>query len=234
MKNARSLMLALCGVAILTISLVLSSIDRTQAASAEPAALALDVNVVNTPNVLAHQSGPWTVGASQSGTWSVAANQSGPWSVSLNGSPTVQLNNSPTNPLSVRDVNNPDMQPFQRELDALIPPGQFTATDSLTVPAGKRLVIDFASETVNVPTGQHMWVRIRTTTNGSTNEFTLTPSVVCLCGADNSDFLAGNQPLHLYADPGTTVSVVVNMFLTPANTNSGADVVMSGHYINVP
>lgn len=183
-----------------------------------------NVNVLNSPNVFAKQSGPWTV----------LANQSGTWNVSLVGANTVEVSNSSSSPLYVRDVDNPAQQPFQRELDAHFSPGSSSASDSLTVPAGKRLVIEFAAETVNLPAGQHMWVRIQTTANGSTNQFTLTPSFLCACGADSSDFLAGNQELHLYADPGTTVSIVANLLVSTANTNTGADVVMSGHYVNVP
>ena len=183
-----------------------------------------NVNISNQPNVFAHQSGPWTV----------LANQSGTWNVSLVGPTNVSVSNSPGSPLYVRDVDNPAQQPFQRELDAHFTPGSSSATDSLTVPAGKRLVIEFASETVNLPTGQHMWLRIQTTANGSTNQFTLMPSLVCPCGADSSDFLAGNQQVRLYADPGTTVSIVANLLLSTANTNTGADVVMSGHYVNIP
>ena len=246
MKHIRALSLALSGLAILTISVLLSGFGPSHAAPPPPPPPPTqDVNVVNNPSVQAHQSGVWTVGSAQSGAWNVnsaqsgawnvGATQSGTWNVGINGTPSVQLaNNSPSNPVSVRDVNDPASQPFQRELVAGINTGEFAASDSLTVPAGKRLVLEFASETANLPAGQHMWIRIQTTTNGSTNQFTLTPSFLCACGAGGSDFLQGNQELKLYADPGSTVSVVANMFLVPANGNTGADVVMSGHYINVP
>ena len=173
-----------------------------------------DVNVVNTPTVRAEQLGQWNVG--------------------LSGTPTVQVGNAANSPVFVRDVDNPARQPFQRELDPLVTVGQFTASDSLTVPAGKRLVIEFATAPVTTPPGTKLWVRIQTTVNGISNQYSLLPELQGSFAASGSDFLLAAQPMKVYADPATQVVAVVNVLGGTANANTGAGVVMSGYLIDVP
>lgn len=173
-----------------------------------------DVNVANTPTVLAQQTGQWNVG--------------------LSGTPTVQVGNASSSPVLVRDVDNPARQPFQRELDPLVAVGQFTASDLFTVPAGKRLVIEFATASITTAPGTKMWVRIQTRVNGSTNEHSLLPELQGPFAASGSDFLLAAQSMKIYADPNTQVVAVVNVLGGTANANTGAAVVMSGHLIDVP
>ncbi len=208
MKNFKNYLFAAIVFAILIGSLVLSD-SRASHAAPPPDK---DVVVVNT----------------QSNPVPVAGN------VGITNTPTVQVSNAFNSPLPVRDVDNPARQPFQRELDPLIPAGSFTASDSLTVPAGKRLVIEFASATINTTSGTKMWVRIQTTTSGSTNAHTLVPELQGPFSADNSDFFVAAQPMKVFADPATQVIVITSVLGGVANSNSGAAVVMSGYLVDVP
>lgn len=225
MKNFRDYLLAAISFVILVSSLVLTGSYASHAAPADKY-----VTVVNTPS----NPVPVVGNVSLTNTPTVQAQQLGQWNVSLSGTPTVQVGNAPNSPLPVRDVDNPARQPFQGELDPLVTVGSFTASDSLSVPAGKRLVIEFASATINTTSGTKMWVRIQTTTNNSTNAHTLVPELQGAFAAGGSDFFVAAQPLKIYADPGTQVTFIVNVLGGVANTNSGAAVVMSGYFVNVP
>jgi hypothetical protein len=225
MTNLKKYFLAGVSFAILVGLLVMSGSRATNAApsdkdvvvvntSANPVPVAGNVNLVNTPTVLAQQSGTWNV--------------------SLAGTPSVQITNPANSPLPVRDVENPAKQSFQRELDPLIPAGSFTASDSLTVPMGKRFVIEFASASIDTPQNTKMWVRIQTTTSGSTISHSLVPELLGNFGAAGSDFYLTAQPLKVYADAGTQVTVVASVLGGVANTNSGASVSLSGYLVDVP
>jgi len=65
--------------------------------------------------------------------------------------------NASTQPLPVRDADNPARLPFQREISVNLNPGSETGEDEVvTVPSGKRLVVEHASATGFVPVGQNL------------------------------------------------------------------------------
>ena len=227
MKSLRNYLLAAIGFAILVGSLVLSGPLASSAAPPPDK----DVVVVNprTQPVPVEIEGTPSVNVTNTPT--VRAQQQGSWNVGIIGTPTVQIANLA---VPVRDVDNPAIHPFQKELDPLVPAGSFTASDSLTVPLGKRLVIEFASATISTTAGTKLWVRIQTTANGSINFHSLLPELQGPFSADGSDFLLAAQPMKIYADPGTQVTVIASVLGGVANTNTGAGVVMSGHFVDVP
>jgi hypothetical protein len=229
MQKPRTHLLAPISLAILVASLVILSAPGSHAAPPDK-----DVNVVNTAAnpVPVQVQGVTPVSVTNSPT--VGAQQLGQWNVVLSGTPTVQVGNDSSTPLPVRDVDNPARQSFQRELDPLVPSGSFSASDSLTVPAGKRFVIEFASASIDTTAGTKMWVRIQTTSSGVGLSYSLLPQLQGNFGADGSDFLLASQPMKLYADPGTQVTVVVNVLGGVANTNTGAAVSLSGYLVVVP
>lgn len=111
-----------------------------------------NVGISGTPSVNAAQSGAWTVGVT--GTPTVA--QSGSWNVGINGTPTVTVGNLAAAPVPVRDVDNGARSPVlvQGPLLGLLD-GQTVRGETLyLVPAGKILVIEFASGTATVGPGQ--------------------------------------------------------------------------------
>ena len=96
-----------------------------------------------------------TVGATQSGAWTIGAEQSGAWNVGINGTPTVTIGNAPTAPIPTRNVDEYDRQPFQQTIIVQLGAGeQSDISGTITVPAGKRLVIENVAGQVVVPPGQ--------------------------------------------------------------------------------
>jgi hypothetical protein len=135
-----------------------------QQQQAKKAAAAMDVNIVNTPNV--------------------------------------QVTNTP----SVRDADNPTRQPVQAS--AICEANNVIGCLPLiyTVPAGKRLVIEFASMDASLPVGQAAQLAIQTTVGGETvtHHLPLTPPAVSFQGQGAA---ASGQQVRLYADAGTGVTV---------------------------
>jgi hypothetical protein len=91
------------------------------------------VNLANPQTVNAQQSGAWTVGIDPSKN-------------------TVQLPNTPANPLSVKVENTPARKPFQARV-SVGPAGNGFSSATLAIPAGKRLTIENVSVISRVPEG---------------------------------------------------------------------------------
>jgi hypothetical protein len=131
----------------------------------------------------------------------------------------VQVVNTSANPVPNRDQDNPAQQPFQflAQPDT-VGTGQTQAETDITVPAGKRLVLEYVSAGIAAGNGQ---VAVETVAGGSLAAwyFIAQPSPV---------FTRGFFPTRIYADPGSTVSVHV------FGANTQADVELSGHYVNIP
>jgi hypothetical protein len=118
-------------------------------------------------------------------------------------------------PLMVRDLDNPARQPFQVELDQ--------TTFAFSVPAGKRLVIEFVSARANSAPGFSLLsINVVTTVGGVTLQHPFVPVFVGKNGVDNSYTVS--QPTRLYADPGTTVDI----------TLGSGTVILSGYFVDVP
>ena len=96
-------------------------------------------------------------------------------------------------------------QPFQASTTAPFAPNVLVSDVNLvTVPQGKRLVIEYISALGVVPTGQRVRVNIRIITSGrfGTHALPLIPQG-SFSGFDN---FSASLPVRLYADPGTLVS----------------------------
>jgi hypothetical protein len=131
----------------------------------------------------------------------------------------VQVTNTSANPVPNRDQDNPALQPFQ----FLAQPdtrgtGFNQAETDFKVPAGKRLVIEFASAGVAAGNGS---VGIETTAGGNLAAwyFIDAPSPV---------FTRVFHSTRIYADPGSLVQVFVN------GANTQADVELSGYFVDLP
>lgn len=125
------------------------------------------------------------------------------------------------------------LDPFQVELDFSIADGSAGGNDSFTVPAGKRLVIDYASASISLPQGQRIdFIQVLTGSAAGPTVIVghyLTP-VFVTDDNTNSEF-AASQELRLYADPSTTVEV---KFARNSLTGPGsASITISGHLVNL-
>ena len=152
-----------------------------------------DVNVVNTPNVNVVNTPTVNVGNTLS--------------VNVVGTPTVQVGNTAANPLPVRDAENPARQPFT---ETLVSPNK----PSLTVPVGKRLVIEFVSGSGFITSGQKFLTTALQCTvytkDGVGNVLhNFTPSLMGTQNTGNNlfDIFSISQQTRLYVEPGGTVEI---------------------------
>ena len=84
----------------------------------------------------------------------VSAQQAGPWTVGLSGTPAVSLSGTPT--VNVADAR----EPFQARASAFGDSDDFGTTASFSVPAGKRLVVEFLSASASIPPSQSAVVSV--------------------------------------------------------------------------
>jgi len=115
-------------------------------------------------------------------------------------------------------------QPFQY-LFQTVDNGPRTS-QSIVVPAHKRLVIEYISASLNeYPSSIGGGVYLETVAGGQDVTYYLTDSI--------QDFAKRNQSLRIYADPGTTVTV--GAYSSDFTTGPiGTDTEVSGYYVNVP
>ena len=135
--------------------------------------------------------------------------------------PTAIVNPS-TSPVPTTDVNEPALQPFQA---TLFPHSSTSnqATDTVTVPTGKRLVIEYYSSQAQDLTGGAAGMVLTTTAGGNLVQY------IVYVNANNTNQV--NQTARIYADPGSTVEA----FAFNANSSSTAGfVTVSGHLVNLP
>lgn len=141
----------------------------------------------------------------------------------------VAVTNDFTNPIGVRDADNPAKQPFQVQVN-----GSFTGdTVNLffTVPPGKQLVIEQVTATIgDVDAGPHTF-NVLTTAGGTQVLHQMNTTEV----GQFANGLRGavvSQQVRLYADPQTQVRLQANRNVTTGP--GGAFVGVSGYLVNLP
>jgi hypothetical protein len=164
--------------------------------------------------------------------------------VQLPSGTSVRIDNTVTDPVRVRNVNDA-LQPVQVTANCATDPDFGTLGCGpgtfYTVPAGKRLVIEYASMDIGcILPGQAVTLAITTTTNGvDATHFAMAPAAAgpgvtaIACNLPSaSSITAVGQVVRLYADAGTFVSVAANR-----NSNVGqmdATISISGYLMDVP
>ena len=142
----------------------------------------------------------------------------------------VEITNTP---LPVLDIDNA-RQPYQSG-NWLVQAsnGQlFANTSILTVPSGKRLVIEHVTAEGSSPNGRIISASVRTTVSVwvEDHQLVLTDQGV---SANNGNFYqATSQPMKFYADPGT--SVVVSFERNDNRNKTSMTFQLSGYYIDLP
>jgi hypothetical protein len=145
-----------------------------------------------------------------------------PSNVRAVGSTPVTVVNPTSAPVPTTDANEPALQPFQA---TLFPHSSTSneATDTFTVPAGKRLVIEYYSSQPQDLSGGAAGMVLTTTAGGTFVQY------IVYINANTTN--AVNQTVRIYADPGSTVEA----FVFNSNASSCAGFVsVSGHLVNVP
>ena len=145
-------------------------------------------------------------------------------------------------PLPVRDVDNPASQPFQISGLTTIGPFDTSSTIELfTVPAGKRLVIEYATVYAGAGEGNKMVAfistKLITTPDPNDSPFVAHSLLMTEQGTINDPVtFAASQPMRVYADPGTKVLGIVARTADAADGTStlSATITISGYFINLP
>ncbi len=147
--------------------------------------------------------------------------------VSIGGIPAVTVTNTDAAPVAVRDVDRAATEPFQTASVSTFFPTSFAATDLVTVPAGKRLVIEYASAWINSGGAGGLLAANLSSGPGMTN------TLACFAQGQNTlNFIfscAG--PIRHIVEPGGTLSF---NFQTFASAGGFYRVFVSGHYEAVP
>jgi hypothetical protein len=127
----------------------------------------------------------------------------------------------------------PVEEPFQKEMNVPIANNALTGTASFTVPANKRLVIEFIATRYHLPSPGFLLTdfRITTSVGGQTANYNLVPIRTSTGGG--IDFWVASQQVSIRADPGSTVTLLVGF---PSMLTNGAAgfFSLSGRLINVP
>lgn len=125
--------------------------------------------------------------------------------------------NPSSQPLPVRDVDNPARQPFQKEILVNLDPGSDTGEDDVvTVPPGKRLVVEHASATGFVPVGQKLRVFVLSRFNSQLTSVALVATPQGTIDNGRDVFVASDQ-VRLYAGSGDFVRAVARRNDSAAN-----------------
>ena len=133
----------------------------------------------------------------------------------------------------VKDLNNAAYQPFAADSGIKSFPSNVGSIDEdlLTVPAGKRAVIEHFS-CIDFLTSTNNFVRmeLRYTVGGtnSTHEFVHTN--VGGSFVSGVDVFSLSQPVQAYADPSTTISVFASR--RSSTGTGGIECKISGHYVD--
>jgi hypothetical protein len=155
----------------------------------------------------------------------VFSEQQGAWNVGINGTPTVSPETSPTEPVWVRDVDNPVRNAFQAEVDVGIDPGHSRGFANIDVPAGERLVIEYISGRASSAELEATQVNLSITTDveGSAGFYQY------FLDEKAPGSWVVNEPVRIYATSGP-ISLV--SFRAPDTTSLAFTVTVSGHLVD--
>jgi hypothetical protein len=166
------------------------------------------VNVVNTPNVKVTNTPTVNVN-------SLPAVQLAPGAaVAVSGTPTVEIGNAAGNPVPVHDPATPGRTPFQTTINITVDDGVSGGNGLVSVPAGKRLVIEYASAFGGTLSGDTLTFSIFTQDSANTNFIHYLPATQVVDLGARHSFIAG-QTVKLYSNPGSLVDLRLDR-TTPA------------------
>lgn len=168
---------------------------------------------------------PKTVNAQQAGAWTVGIDA---------GKNTVRVANTVANPIPVSVVGGPAQQPFQMTgAMSVFAGGPSSGTEQvLTVPEGKRFVIESVSALADIPAGESIQLMFLTNTNNSPSGnsayhmIALTPQGTfggnTILTANHKTLIFGAGRIYFRARP------------TWVSGSGSASVVFSGYLENLP
>ena len=146
--------------------------------------------------------------------------------VSISGAPDVTVKNTAADPALVRDVDRVMSEPFQTGTPPTFFETNFGAANLVTVPAGKRLVVEYASAWVNASSAGGL-LAISLSTAARANDLTCHPQGQ---NALNHIYTCAT-PMKQYVEAGESLTFIVQ---TLSNSGGNFRVFVSGHYETVP
>ena len=141
---------------------------------------------------------------------------------------TVTIDNAAENPVPVRLVNEPTREPVQQSDDDVFSETGTPDLPVLTVPDGKRLVIEYVSTRIQVFGADVVSAYLVTVDTGGNRS----DSVPLACHAAAARNLVCSTPIKYYVEPGHRVLM---RFLLDAFDNPGGviEALVSGHYVSL-
>lgn len=240
MKGFKHYLSLAAGVGILLLTLALANADWVLAQASKVTQVFVTNTAASPVPTLAQ--GTTTVGGT------VNAAQSGPWDVGLTGTPNVNVASMPTvnaqqsgvwmvdvNGIAlVRDVDHAARNLYnpQGNFGPSLQIGEFSACATgfgshLTVPVGKRLVIEYVSGNGQALAGQPLHVSL--TVPGVNANYDFLPSK--WGGDGTTDFFVLSQATRLYADSGA-IAVCVERIGTMGTATFR--VALAGYLVDFP
>lgn len=228
MKKLKHYLTASIGL-ILFVSVIALSLPQTGHSNI---ASDKDVRVINTPAEPIPVVAQGTTNVAVQNVPTVNAQQSGAWNVGITGTPTVQLDDSATNPVFVRDVDRPTAQPFQYEVEVTVEEGFGGQNAVIPVPVGKLLVIENVSAFGTAPADQRISQFAILTHVAPDNVYRF--HYLQFTKQDNgygtaNEYTVSSQQLRLYADTPNAYARVSRVSSTGRATFR---FVVSGYFVN--
>jgi len=154
-----------------------------------------------------------------------------PSDVNVVNTPSVNVANPATNPVLVRDVDRPTEQPYQDTVEITMSFDDTGGTGALDpVPAGKRLVVEYATARATLSAGQMATVTL--VVGMIRYELPVIPQGTFGTSIFARTLLAGSEPVRLYVNAGETLSVATER--TEGDGGASVRVSISGHLVTVP
>jgi hypothetical protein len=229
MSKLRNQLLTAAGFSILVFALLLASPPAGNAVPSDK-----DVRVINTtlePVPTAAQ-GTTNIAGSVSVANTPTVLLAAGASVGINpASNTVHIGNTAASAVPVVNINDAG-QPFQNATNSVQSGTNVSVATIATVPAGKRLVIEFVSMTGQVPPGQHVeLLQITTvagTSGGITHDLLVNPQPDAVIG---DALFRASQQVRLYANAGTQVQALFRRSSSAGNATFEAT--LSGYLVDM-
>lgn len=152
----------------------------------------------------------------------------------------VRVINTESMPALVRDIDHPAREPFQMEIDVQFNSDELQAQESvpITVPPGKRFVMEHVSATGIVPIGQKLHMSVAARFNNALTTHALIATPQGNTGAfGTKDIFTASQPLRAYVGGANVVTDQVIVVFAARNSIGGEANVsfgLSGYFIDVP
>jgi len=131
--------------------------------------------------------------------------------VTVTGTPSVVVANNATNPVRIRNVDNPVQQAVTFSTEVTVADGSFGEVNlnAFAVPAGKRLVLEYVSGHASLQPGQKPLVGMITALNfsGFLHNLTAVPQGDFSAISARPEEFTINQPLRLYSDGGFSLGI---------------------------